>query len=101
MRTSNVQIGTAKYLSQTVVDSLLDECDLTPKPGLVETRGAGSHQDMDLQLLRRSAKTLGSTFIEIALRALGEKPSLPLREDLGEIGRRGERKMMGGPGGGK
>ncbi|MCU1296687.1 MAG: triphosphoribosyl-dephospho-CoA synthase MdcB [Acidobacteriaceae bacterium] len=106
MRTSSLHVvtaihsfGTAEYLSQTVVDSLLEECDLTPKPGLVDARGAGSHQDMDLELLRRSAKTLRLTFIEIARRAIGEEPSLSLREDLGEIGRRGERRMMAATGG--
>lgn len=38
--------------------SLVDEVHVTPKPGLVDEAGSGSHADMDLPLFERSAAAL-------------------------------------------
>jgi triphosphoribosyl-dephospho-CoA synthase len=81
-------------LAALATKALIDEAELTPKPGLVDRRGPGAHTDLDLGLLRRSALALQPTFEEIARTAYGQRSSRKLRERLGEIGRDGENKMM-------
>ena len=44
------------------VQSLLDEVCTTPKPGLVDHRNSGSHQDMDIFTFIASAASLGPYF---------------------------------------
>ncbi len=51
-------VGTLAYLS------LIREVELTPKPGLVDCRNSGSHQDMDLHTFYRSAKAIAKWFPE-------------------------------------
>ncbi len=36
----------AKRLGEVVVESLIDEVTLAPKPGLVDVRGNGAHRDL-------------------------------------------------------
>jgi triphosphoribosyl-dephospho-CoA synthase len=84
----------AELLSIVAVESLIAECNLTPKPGLVDARGPGSHTDMTVKLLRLSARCLHPTFLASARAAAGQPPSLTLREELGRVGRRGEATMM-------
>lgn len=84
----------ASQLATLAVDALIDEAELTPKPALVDGRGGGSHDDMDLDLLRDSALALRSTFVALAERASGRLPGQSLREDLACIGRRGEQDMF-------
>jgi triphosphoribosyl-dephospho-CoA synthase len=81
-------------LAALATQALIDEAELTPKPGLVDRRGPGAHADLCLGLLRRSALALQPTFEEIARTAYGQISSRMLRERLGEIGRDGERTMM-------
>ncbi len=81
-------------LSISAVSSLIEEAELTPKPGLVDRRGNGAHHDLDLTRLRRSAQSLQDGFAAIARAADGEEPSLRLREELGRIGRSMERGML-------
>ncbi len=45
---------------------LIAEVETHPKPGLVSHRSQGSHQDMDADLLRRSAGVLEPFFAELA-----------------------------------
>ena len=54
----SVPVGVVAELAVRV---LVEEAELTPKPALVE-RGGGAHDDMDLDLLRRSAYALRPTF---------------------------------------
>ena len=54
---------------------LVEEAELTPKPALVDRRGGGAHEDMDLAMMRRSANALRPTF-----RGPGH-PSPPLRAE--------------------
>ncbi|MBP3304627.1 MAG: triphosphoribosyl-dephospho-CoA synthase CitG [Oscillospiraceae bacterium] len=44
------------------VQSLLDEANTTPKPGLVDRRNNGSHRDMDIGTFTASAHALGPYF---------------------------------------
>ncbi len=81
------------------VHALLEEAELTPKPSLVDRRGGGAHDDMDLGMLFTSAYALRPTFRDLATRAYGCAPSRRLREELAAIGRRGEAAMFAVTGG--
>lgn len=86
-------------LSSLAVAALIDEAELTPKPALVDRRGSGAHQDLDLPRLRASAHALRDGFAALARAASGQRLSLPLREELGQIGRDMERSMLAATGG--
>jgi triphosphoribosyl-dephospho-CoA synthase len=86
-------------LSTFAVSALIEEAELTPKPALVDRRGSGAHHDLDLPLLRRSAQALHRGFIALARAAVGEPPTLRLREQIGRIGRGMERRMLLATGG--
>jgi len=80
-------------LADLAVASLIEEVSLTPKPGLVDQKDQGSHDDLTLSMMVKSANSLHETFYEMAMIAFGEKPSQYLREKIGEIGRSGEGRM--------
>jgi triphosphoribosyl-dephospho-CoA synthase len=86
-------------LSTFAVSSLIEEAELTPKPALVDRRGDGAHHDLDLPILRRSARALQGGFAALAQAAAGEPTTLRLREEIGRIGRRMERRMLMATGG--
>jgi triphosphoribosyl-dephospho-CoA synthase len=88
-----------ELLADLAVCALVDEAELTPKPALVDRRGSGAHDDMNLGMLCRSAHALRATFATLAARAHGRTPSQRLREELAAIGRRGEREMLAVTGG--
>ena len=52
----------ADRLSEWAVEALIEEVDLTPKPGLVDCRNNGAHRDMDRALFHRSARSLQPYF---------------------------------------
>ncbi len=85
----------SQLLASLAVEALIDEVNLTPKPALVDRRGSGAHNDLTLELMERSAKSLRPMFEEMAQAAIHHGEScLALREDIGEIGRQGEKTMM-------
>jgi triphosphoribosyl-dephospho-CoA synthase len=86
-------------VAELAVRSLVEEAELTPKPALVDRRGSGAHDDMDLEMLRLSAYALHPTFGALTDRAHYRAPSRRLREDLAAIGRRGEGTMFAVTGG--
>src|SRR5829696_9634796 len=86
-------------VADLAVQALLQEAELTPKPALVDRRGGGAHDDMDLGMLFSSAYALHPTFRDLATRAYGCAPSRWLREELATIGRRGEAAMFAVTGG--
>ncbi|MEV4571428.1 triphosphoribosyl-dephospho-CoA synthase [Nonomuraea sp. NPDC049419] len=89
----------AALLADAAVRSLGAEARLSPKPGLVDRRGGGGHDDMDLPLMLASAQALHPTFAQIA-QAAGRTPAgVALREELGVLGRRGEQAMVRATGG--
>ena len=51
-----------KAIGALAKESLIYEVNVTPKPGLVDRRNNGSHQDMDLPLFLKSAQALESYF---------------------------------------
>jgi triphosphoribosyl-dephospho-CoA synthase len=89
----------ADLLADRAVAALVAEATLTPKPGLVDLRGAGAHDDMDVETLLRSAESLRETFAALADAGVGQAPSQALRERLAEIGRVGESRMLAVTGG--
>src|SRR5215211_965032 len=86
-------------VADLAVHALLEEAELTPKPALVDCRGGGAHDDMDLGMLFSSAYALHPTFRDLATRAYGCAPSRRLRQELAAIGRRGEAAMFAVTGG--
>ncbi|MEW9503173.1 triphosphoribosyl-dephospho-CoA synthase [Jeotgalibacillus marinus] len=74
--------------------SLIEEVELTPKPGLVDRSNTGAHQDLTLQLMTTSAEALTDTFEKIAFISYDCSPSSSLREEIAAIGRDGEKRMF-------
>ena len=89
----------AEHLSDCAVKALVAEALLTPKPALVDQRGSGAHRDLDLSRLLSSAESLRDSFRSMALHASAALEDLTLREQLGAIGRQGERCMLAATGG--
>ena len=89
----------ATHLADRATQVLLDEARLTPKPGLVDRRGSGSHDDMNLAMLEVSAECLKPAFVAMALAGWGRVPDVALRRQIGAIGREGEKIMMATTGG--
>jgi triphosphoribosyl-dephospho-CoA synthase len=90
----------AAALGESVVECLIDEARLSPKPGLVDRRGSGAHDDLSLALMARSARSLGPAFTAMA--RAGQRvnaPTVALRETLARIGREAEATMMAATGG--
>ncbi len=53
-----------KLIANLAYESLLNEVNTTPKPGLVDRRNCGSHRDMNISTFVSSAATLKPYFIE-------------------------------------
>ena len=84
-----------EWLAELVVDALLDEVRLAPKPGLVDSRRNGAHTDLDFALMCRSARALKPAFAAMAEAGrAAAAPTLALRETLGRLGREAEATMM-------
>lgn len=89
------QLSLSECLADLAVDALIDEADLSPKPGLVDKRGSGAHSDLHLGLMHASALSLWPCFKAMADAALEHGTvSLALREAIGQIGRDGEVEML-------
>ena len=83
-----------KELAHRATRALIEEAELTPKPGLVDRRGQGAHHDLSLSLLVTSAQVLRPYFQLIAEEAQREKVPEKLRITLGEFGREAESAML-------
>ncbi|QLF93766.1 triphosphoribosyl-dephospho-CoA synthase [Pseudomonas sp. ABC1] len=90
----------AERLADLAVQALLDEANLSPKPGLVDRRGSGAHDDLHLALMIDSAHSLWPTFRAMA-EAAQQHTALDsaLRATVGRLGREGETRMLGVTGG--
>jgi triphosphoribosyl-dephospho-CoA synthase len=84
----------AIQLARLARQALIAEAELTPKPGLVDRRGAGAHSDLSLAIMRRSALAIEPYIREMALISGRNCPSQPLRERLAVIGREAEHAML-------
>ena len=92
---SQIQVeGGAEWLARTATQCLIDEARLSPKPGLVDSRGNGAHHDLSLALMERSAHSLTSTFQALAQQSWQRPADIALRQTVGRLGREGERQMM-------
>lgn len=89
----------AERLAETATQALIDEARLSPKPGLVDSRSAGAHQDLSLDLMVRSARSLTTTFYLLALHSWQRPADIALRQEVGRLGRAGEAQMMAETGG--
>jgi triphosphoribosyl-dephospho-CoA synthase len=89
----------AVQLADLAVEVLIAEALLTPKPALVDRRGSGAHDDLNLSVLLRSARSLHGMFLRMALLAAGREPDRLLREELALLGRAGECDMLAATGG--
>ncbi len=83
----------AVWLARLCKQSLVAEAELTPKPGLVDRRGAGSHNDLSLSNMRRSALAIEPYFYQMALISWEAHVNQQLRERLAAIGRDADRAM--------
>ena len=84
----------AGQLAELARQALVAEVELTPKPGLVDRRGAGAHSDLSLDLMRQSAGAIAPYF-----EAMGDSAqSMPfdrgLRTEVAAIGRAAESAML-------
>ena len=74
--------------------ALIAEAELTPKPGLVDCRGSGSHTDLSLTLMRMSALAIEPFIRHMAFQSMNEPPSARLRATLAATGRAAESAML-------
>jgi triphosphoribosyl-dephospho-CoA synthase len=86
--------GGAEWLARTATQCLIDEARLSPKPGLVDSRGNGAHHDLTLALMERSAHSLTPTFQALAQQSWQRPADIALRQTIGRLGREGEQQMM-------
>ncbi|MGK5023292.1 triphosphoribosyl-dephospho-CoA synthase [Janthinobacterium sp. RB2R34] len=100
MNTMMIRNKTAT-LARQVLQALLDEVTLTPKPGLVDLRSRGAHQDLNWALMCHSACALQPVFQAMAEAGAGAAADDDdaLRQRIGAIGRQGEAVMMAATGG--
>ena len=89
MRSTKRSLRLAALASQ----ALIAEAELTPKPGLVDRRGPGSHHDLTLDQMRLSATILEPFFAEMSSTSVGRDADCSLRQELAEIGREAEQAM--------
>jgi triphosphoribosyl-dephospho-CoA synthase len=83
----------SRLLAALASQALIAEAELTPKPGLVDRRGSGSHNDLSLHLMRLSATVLEPYFAAMSLKSAGRDVDSGLRQELATIGREAERAM--------
>ncbi len=89
-------------LARQVLQALLDEVTLTPKPGLVDLRSRGAHADLNWALMCHSACALQPVFAAMAQAGWDgndDDDDDGLRQRIGAIGRDGEVLMLAATGG--
>ncbi|WP_245714413.1 triphosphoribosyl-dephospho-CoA synthase [Janthinobacterium psychrotolerans] len=86
-------------LARQVLQALLDEVTLSPKPGLVDLRSRGAHTDLNWALMCHSACALQPVFQAMADAGAAIGDDDALRQRIGAIGREGEAVMMAATGG--
>jgi triphosphoribosyl-dephospho-CoA synthase len=83
-----------EQIARLAWQALVAEAELTPKPGLVDRRGSGSHTDLSLDRMRRSARTIAPYFAEMAFEAATSPIDEALRAKVAVIGRQAEAAML-------
>lgn len=94
-----IREGICEEVARLAVQSLLCEVYATPKPGLVDRRGSGSHKDMDLFTFLSSAAALWPYFRQCA--AIGLEGGAPetVFGKLRAAGLEAEKRMLRATGG--
>jgi triphosphoribosyl-dephospho-CoA synthase len=87
-------LARSEWLSELATQSLIAEAELTPKPGLVDGRGSGSHSDLSLDLMRRSADAIALYFTRMALVSAEAQMDTGLHAAVASIGREAEAAML-------
>lgn len=90
---------TVSALSSLCVDSLILEAETTPKPGLVDKRNVGSHPDMTMELLIKSARALKGYFAACAALGFDTDDPRAIFSPLQREGLRAEQTMLKATGG--
>ena len=88
-----------RYLASLARQALVAEAQLTPKPGLVDRRGSGSHRDLSLEIMIRSAAAIEPFFLHMAAACASARVDAALRAVLAAIGREAESAMSNATGG--
>jgi triphosphoribosyl-dephospho-CoA synthase len=84
----------AGQLAELARQALVAEVELTPKPGLVDRRGAGAHSDLSLDLMRQSAAAIAPYFEAMGDSAQSMSFDRGLRTEVAAIGRAAESAML-------
>jgi len=87
-------LARSEWLSELAWQSLIAEAELTPKPGLVDGRGAGAHSDLSLDLMRSSAGAIAPYFTRMAQASAEAQMDTSLRAAVASIGREAEAAML-------
>jgi triphosphoribosyl-dephospho-CoA synthase len=97
----NTSIGSLKAnsLGELAYEALICEVTLSPKPGLVDSRNNGAHNDMNLEMMEASARSLKPYFSQMAMAGAETTSHQLLRDAVGEIGRNAEAAMLKTTGG--
>ena len=80
------------FIGKCAADALAREAETTPKPGLVDGRNNGSHPDMNLEMLLRSARAL-QPYFEHCARIGYDSPDADIFPGLRQSGIRAEDDM--------
>jgi triphosphoribosyl-dephospho-CoA synthase len=78
---------------------LIDEARLSPKPGLVDSRGNGAHQDLNAGADGTLRPQPAADVSRAGPAKLARPADIALRETVGRLGREGEAQMMQATGG--
>ena len=92
-RVAGEELQRGDHIAALARQALIAEAELTPKPGLVDRRGPGAHEDLSLELIRLSATVLETYFAMMAFFSADRNLSPALREELAVIGRGAECAM--------
>lgn len=85
----------SRKIETIAVRSLLYEVSATPKPGLVDRKNSGAHNDMDFFTFIDSSTVLGEIFYHCVLTGIEHKEGIEtLLEAIRPIGVIGENKMF-------
>lgn len=93
--TEHFSVLDPQQIGLMAVESLIEEVETTPKPGLVDLRNNGSHSDMNVNTFRDSAHSLTSYFVECVKIGINTKTSTPAEtfNQLRSIGIEAEKTM--------
>lgn len=81
-------------LTQIIDESIMEELDLEPKFGLVTPTSAGSHQDMDYEIMLMAKKAIIPHLIDLFFLSSESSIDFTLVEELRKIGKSAETDML-------